>query len=459
MSTAVIPVFRGSFAFGHLTEFRTRRIELLLRVARSHPEIARVPLGLFNLLVVSSPALIQEVLVEKADCFRKSKGLAVFAEPLLGDGLLRLEHDAHRKRRRMLAPAFMPRRIAGYAREMIARAERSAQRMQRAGRVDIADETMRLTLDIVGKTLFDAEVGGDADEVCAALTQAMTCMVDSFTSRLPLPPKVPTPTNLRLRRAVRRLDRIVYRMIDERRSSRAERGDLLSILLAARDQDDGSALSDREVRDEAMTLFLAGHETTANALAWTLYLLAKNPALRSQLESEVDREVGRAGLAGLDAARLPFALQVVKESMRLLPPVYMFGRQAERELTLGNYPVARGQFVLMNVFGLHRRADIYPDPERFAPERFEVEREKELPRQAFIPFGGGPRICIGNHFALMELQLVLATWISKLRFELYDQGPPRFEPLLTLRPLGGIEMRVSGREGRGVEGRAVVAAG
>jgi cytochrome P450 len=446
MSTAVVPVFPGSFAFGHLTEFRTQRIELLLRVARSHPEIARVPLGMFNLLVVSSPALIQEVLVEKADCFRKSYGLAVFAKPLLGEGLLRLEHDAHRKRRRMLAPAFMPRRIAGYAQEMIARAERSAERMHRAGRVDIADETMRLTLEIVGKTLFDAEVGGDADEVGAALTQAMTCVVDSFTSRLPLPPKVPTPRNLRLRRAVRRLDRIVYRMIDERRSSRAERADLLSILLAARDQDDGSALNDREVRDEAMTLFLAGHETTANALAWTLYLLAKNPAARSQLESEVDREVGRAGLLGLDAARLPFTLQVVKESMRLLPPVYMFGRQAERDLTLGSYPVARGQFVLMNVLGLHRRADIYPDPERFAPERFEVEREKQLPRQAFIPFGGGPRICIGNHFALMELQLVLATWMNTLRFELCDEGPPRFAPLLTLRPLGGIEMRVSRRE-------------
>jgi cytochrome P450 len=167
--------------------------------------------------------------------------------------------------------------------------------------------------------------------------------------------------------------------------------------------------------------------------------------VRSQLESEVDREVGRAGLAGLDTARLPFALQVVKESMRLLPPVYMFGRQAERERTLGKYPVARGQFVLMNVLGLHRRADLYPDPERFAPERFEVEREKELHRQSFIPFGGGPRICIGNHFARMELQLVLATWISTLRFELCDEGPPRFAPLLTLRPLGGIEQEGEAR--------------
>jgi cytochrome P450 len=455
MSRAVVPVFKGSFAFGHLAEFRTDRIPLLLRIARAHPEIARMRLGVFNPLVVSSPALIQEVLVDKADYFRKSYGLSVFAEPVLGDGLLRLEHDAHRKRRRMLAPTFMPRRIAGYAQEMIARAERSAERMQRAGRVDIAGESMRLTLEIVGKTLFDAEVADDADEVGAALTQAMTCMVDAFTSTLPLPPKFPTPTNLRLHRTVRRLDRIVYRMIDERRASGADRGDLLSVLLAARDQDDGSALSDREVRDESMTLFLAGHETTANALAWTLYLLAKHPAVRAQLEDEIDRELSRAGRESVDPARLPFALQVVKEALRIFPPVYTFGRQAERELTLGDYHLARGQVVLLNVIGLHRRQDLYPDPERFMPERFTPEREKELPRQAFIPFGGGPRICIGNHFALMELQLVLATWLSKLRFELCDERVPGFAPLLTLRPAEGIEMRVSARAKRDARTEAV----
>jgi cytochrome P450 len=448
MSSTVVPVFKGSFGIGHLAEFRTNRIALLLRLARAQPELARMRLGLFDPLVVSSPKLIQEVLVDKADCFRKSYGLTVFAEPLLGQGLLRLEHDAHRKRRRMVAPAFMPRRIAGYGREMIARAERSAERMLIAGRVDVADETMRLTLEIVGKTLFDAEVAGDADEVGAALTQAMTCMNDSFSGPLPIPPRIPTPTNLRLRAAVRRLDRVVYRMIAQRRASGAEHEDLLSILLAARDQDDGSALDDREVRDEAMTLFLAGHETTANALAWTLYLLAQHAAVRARLEEEIDREVSRAGLAALDAARLPFTLQVVKEALRLFPPVYLFGRQAERDLTLGSHSVARRQVVLINVIGLHRRPDIYAHPERFEPERFELEREKQLPRQAFIPFGGGPRICIGNHFALMELQLVLATWLSKLRFELRDEGAPAFSPLLTLRPRDGIQMNVSARAGQ-----------
>jgi cytochrome P450 len=449
MSSTAIPELKGPFGIGHLGEFRKRRIELLLRVAREYPEIARLRIGVFHPVILSSPALIQEVLVDKADAFRKSYGLSVFAEPLLGDGLLRLEHGAHKKRRRMLAPAFMPRRIASYAREMLARADGAAERMQALGRVDVADETMRLTMDIVGKTLFDAEVANDADEVGAALTQAMTCMVDAFTSALPLPPAIPTPNNLRLHRAVRRLDRVVYRMIRERRASGVERGDLLSILLAARDQDDGSALTDREVRDEAMTLFLAGHETTANALAWALHLLADNPAAQARLESEIDREVGASGLAGLDAARLPWALQVIKEAMRLRPPVYMFGRLSERELTIGGYRIARGQMVIMNVVGLHRRPDVYPEPERFDPARFDPEREKALPRQAFIPFGGGPRICIGNHFALMEAQLVLAAWLHKLRFERCSAASPGFEPLFTLRPLGGIPMTVTRREPSG----------
>jgi len=442
-----IPALPSSGLLGHAVEFRKQRIELMLRAARAHPDISRIRLGVIPVTLLSSPAMVHEMLVVRADEFRKSYGLSVFAEPILGDGLLRLEGQPHRKRRRMVAPAFMPRRIAGYADEMVRRADSAAERMRQQGRIDIADETMRVTLEIVGKTLFDAEVAGDADDVADAVGEAMTCMFDSMTSVIPIPPAIPTPTNLRLRRAVARLDGVVYRMIAERRAEpERDHGDLLSILISTRDEDDRSALTDREIRDEAMTLFLAGHETTANTLAWTLYLLAKNPAVRARLEHEVDA-LGSAGLSAADVARLPYTLQVIKEAMRIYPPVYILGRQPRHELTLGRYRMRRNSIVVINVIGMHRRPDIFPDPERFDPDRFSPEREKLLPRQAFLPFGGGPRICIGNHFALMEAQLILASWMRRLRFELAEpSAEPRLEPLITLRPLGGIAMHVTARD-------------
>lgn len=453
-----VPSFPGSGLLGHAVEFRKQRVDLMLRAARAYPDICRIRLGIIPVTLLSSPAMVHEMLVDKPEQFRKSYGLSVFAEPILGDGLLRLEGQAHRKRRRMVAPAFLPRRIAGYAGEMIRRADSAAERMQQHGRIDIAEETMRVTMEIVGKTLFDAEVADDADDVGDAVSEAMTCMLDSMTSVIPMPPAIPTRTNLRLRRAVARLDQVVYRMIAERRAEpERDHGDLLSILISTRDEEDRSALTDREIRDEAMTLFLAGHETTANTLAWALYLLARNPAARARVEHEVDA-IGPGSLGAADVARLPYTLQVIKEAMRIYPPVYMLGRQPLHDLKLGRYGLRRNSIVVINVIGMHRRPDIFPDPERFDPDRFSPEREKLLPRQAFMPFGGGPRICIGNHFALMEAQLILASWLRRLRFELADpSAEPRLEPLITLRPLGGIAMQVTSRApARAVEARAAV---
>ncbi|HKP61421.1 MAG TPA: cytochrome P450 [Polyangiales bacterium] len=444
-ATSTIPRFAALGPLGHLGEFRSSRIDFLLRVARAQPDLSRVRLGVFDVVLLSSPELAHSLLVEQADRVRKSFGLAVFAAPLLGDGLLRLEAHSHKRRRRMLAPAFMPKRISAYAGEMVQRARVSTQRMLDQGELDVAEEAMRVTLEIVGKTLFDAEVGADAEHVGDALSDAMSCMMSSLTSVVPLPPSIPSPTNLRLHRAVRRLDQVVYRMIRERRATDNAHGDLLSILIAARDEDDGSALNDRDVRDEAMTLFLAGHETTANTLAWTLYLLGKNPDARERLEREVDAFGGQP-LTAADLPRLPFCLQVIKEAMRLLPPVYMLGRRPLADITLGGQRVAKDTTVLINIIGMHRRPDVFADPERFDPDRWTPEREKLLPRQAFMPFGGGPRICIGNHFAWMETQLVLATWLQRARFELVDaEALPQYEPLITLRPRGGIQMRVRAR--------------
>jgi cytochrome P450 len=245
-----------------------------------------------------------------------------------------------------------------------------------------------------------------------------------------------------MRRAVRRLDDIVYSLIRERRASGTDRGDMLGMLLATRDADDGSELTDVEVRDQAMTILLAGHETTANALAWTFYLLARNPDVRERMEREVDAALGGRAPSVQDLPTMPFTLQVLKEAMRLYPPAYVVGRKAARAVTLGGVSVRKGQVVLVNIAGIHRRASAFPDPERFDPERFTPEREKALPPQTYLPFGAGPRICIGNHFALMEGHLILATLARKLRFDLLRTEPIEAEPLVTLRPRGGVPVRV-----------------
>jgi cytochrome P450 len=395
--------------------------------------------------MVSSPALAHEVLVEKEDAFVKGQGLSLFARPLLGKGLLTSEGDFHRKQRRLLAPAFVQKRIAAYADVMAARGRDSAARMLAARELDVDAETMRVTLEIVGKTLFDAELGDEASDIGAALTEAMERMMRQISSLFPIPPQVPTPSNLRQRRAVARLDETIYRLIAERRARPSDRGDVLSMLLSAKD-DDGSSMDDVQIRDEAMTIFLAGHETTATALAWALYLLAKHPEARARVEAEVDAVLGDRAARIEDLRAMPYTLAVLKESMRLYPPAYVLGRLATRDVDLGPVHVRKGTLVLVNVSGIHRRAAVWPSPELFDPERFLGDAEKSLPKNAYMPFGAGPRICIGNHFALMEGHILLATYAQRVRLELADPKAkiwPR--PLVTLRPGQPVQMRATAR--------------
>ncbi|MCC7534924.1 MAG: cytochrome P450 [Deltaproteobacteria bacterium] len=437
---------------GSLLEFRNRRIALQHRVAREYGDIARLRMGVFDVVMVSSPELAHEVLVEKDDAFVKSHGLSLFARPLLGNGLLTSERAFHRKQRRMMAPAFVQKRIAAYADVMAERAERSVDRMLESDRFDLADEAMRTTLEIVAKTLFDAEVGAEASEIGEALTEAMERIMGALLALVPMPPAVPTPNNLRMKRAIARLDRTVYRLIRERRERGEDRGDVLSMLLASRDDDDGSGMDDRQVRDEAMTVFLAGHETTANALVWSFYLLAKHPAARARMETEIDDALRGRVPRFADLRSLPFTLSVVKEAMRLFPPAYVLGRRAERDVSIGGHSLSKGQVVMINVAGIHRRPDVHARPDVFDPDRFTPEREKALPRNAYMPFGAGPRICIGNHFALMEGQILLATYVRRLRLELVDPAlEADTDPLITLRPKGGMPMRAVPRAPRSAE--------
>jgi cytochrome P450 len=441
-----IPARAETHWLGSLNAFRESRLQFQLDLMREHAEIASVRLGVFKAVTSFAPEIAHQVLVAQADAFMKSYGLSLFARPILGDGLLTSEHAVHRRQRRLIAPAFVQRQVASYAALMSERAERAIASMLTAGEVDIGERSMQVALEIVGKTLFDAELSDSASEVGAAVTEAMECVMASMVAPVPVPPSVPTLGNLKLRRAVRRLDAVVYAMIRERRARSETGDDLLSILLAARDEVDGSGMSDLQVRDEAMTAFLAGHETTANALTWSLILLAQHPEVRTRVEAELDAVLQGRAPQFSDLPRLALTLRVFKEALRLYPPAYMIGRRAIRDIQLDGYGVRKNQVVLIGVYGMHRRAELFPDPERFDPDRFLPEREKSLPRHAFLPFGAGPRMCIGNHFALMEGQLLLASWLGRARFELSDRERAiGLEPLITLRPKGPVSMRVIAR--------------
>jgi cytochrome P450 len=430
----------GAPLLGHLFDFRDRRLQLQLRVARECGDLGVIQIGPFRVHVLSSAELAHELLVEHAEDFVKSRGLKL-ARAMLGEGLLTSEHDLHKRQRKLMAPAFSHRRIASYASTMAELTERAQAALDDGAVVDVADQMMRLTLAIVGKTLFDAEVSCEADSIGEAMTFANHYVSEQVT-RLPTPRWLPTRRNRQVKRAIATLDGVIYRLIAARRAAGVDLGDVLSTLVMARDEVTGQGMDDRQIRDEAVTLFLAGHETTANALAWSFYLLARHPDVYDRLAAESRAVLGGRSPTMEDLPRLPTALAVLKEAMRLYPPAYLIGRAAERDVTVGGVDLRANDTVFVNIYGMHRRADYFAEPERFVPERFSPEREKQLVKGSYLPFGGGPRICIGNHFAMMEGQLILAALAQRLRFERADERDVEPEPLVTLRPKGGLPMRV-----------------
>jgi cytochrome P450 len=432
-AAAEIPSLKGRPFFGSIFDFRSRRLHLQ-RALAARGDLVRFQLGPVPVHMVSSVDLAHQVLVAQQDQFIKSRGLRVIGRPLLGNGLLTSEHDFHKRQRRLMGPAFAPKRLAGYAQEMSAAADRAQARI--GDNVDLSEEMMKLTLDIVGKTLFAADVLGEAREIGDALTVALHYIPSEVSSLLQLPYGFPTPSHVRMRRAVERLDRTVYRMVDDRKANPGDRGDVLSMLLSARD-DDGSAMTTQQIRDEVMTLFLAGHETTANALAWTFYLLCRNQDAYARAQAEAQAVLGGRPPTVEDLAKMPFSLACLKESMRLYPPAYLVGRTAESDLELGGHALKKGAIVMVNIFGMHHRADYFADPERFDPTRFSGKNP-----DAYLPFGGGARVCIGNHFAMMEGHLALTHLLQKLTFH-YDGPAIEPEPLVTLRPKGGLPVRVT----------------
>jgi cytochrome P450 len=430
-----IPAVPGLPLLGNLLAFRNDRLALHDRAARLGP-IARISIGHIPVYIVTCGELAHEVLARHDASFQKSAGIQ-FLRPLLGDGLLTAEGALHRRHRQLLAPAFAPRRLASYGEVMVAETREQIARWSPGDRIDLAAEMMQMTLAIAGRTLFGVDVRRDASTVARAIEIAMRAIDAGMTSPLQLGPRWPLPRHLRMRRAVAMLDDVVYRLIRDGRALGTDRGDVLSMLVLARDEDDGTRLTDREVRDEVMTLLLAGHETTANALTWTWHELGRHPEALARLEAEVGRVLGDRPVTTADLPALPWTAAVIDEALRLHPPVYTTGREALREVELGGHRLPARSIVAINIRGIHRRADYYPDPLAFRPERMLPEAKKPRPRHHYLPFGAGPRVCIGAHFAGMEAQLALATLAQQVRIRLTSPTVAA-EPLVTLRPRGGM---------------------
>jgi cytochrome P450 len=433
----------GAPFVGNLVAMMRERLWLVEQASAVRGGLCELPLTGRSVMVASSPELIHELLVTQADHFVKGSTFR-FLRPILGDGLLMSERDFHRRQRKLMAPAFAHRRIAAYADTMSACAESMAASWVDGSRIDLADEMMRLTLAVVTKTLLDTDVGDDASAVGAAVS----VLIRDINTRSSMPISFllgSASRNPQARAALATLDGIILRIIHERRESKADTGDLLSMLLEAQEEGTGEGMTDRQVRDEVMTIFLAGHETTANALSWAFYLLARHPEAYERLRSEATTVLGGRPATASDLPRLGFALQVFKETLRLYPPAYLTSRQATCDVELGGQTIPAGIDVLANIYGMQRRADYFPEPDRFVPERFEASAEKKIPKGAYIPFGAGARICIGNSFALMEGQLILATLAQRVELTLDTTQPIAAEPLVTLRPRGGVPMRVAKR--------------
>jgi cytochrome P450 len=430
---------KGPLLAGAMREYGADPIGSMRQWRDIHGDFVPVRFGPFRAHVAFGPAEIDELLTDRAADFGKSFGTRMLI-PLLGNGLLTAEGEEWLRHRRLASGAFHRERVAGHGRTMAAYADEMVDAWHDGEPIDLHDAMTALTLRIVARTLFDTDVTPRIEEVARLGTEIQDFYYGRFASlRFLIPTSLPTPGNRRLAKAIRRLDDVVYGIIRERCPGE-DRGDLLSMLLLARDEH-GVGMSERQIRDDVMTLLLAGHETTALALTWAFTLLDRHPDVRRRLEAELEDVLGERGAAPEDVPALTYTQAVINETLRLYPPAYVTGREAVRATTIGGVPVPKRHIILISMYTTHRDPRSFPEPDAFHPERWLDGLEKRLPRGAFIPFGMGSRKCIGAAFAMMEATLLLATIARRWRFELLPADVPT-HPSITLRPATAMPAQV-----------------
>jgi cytochrome P450 len=472
-ATKQTPMLSGGHPIrGHSDEFRQIQLDFTTRITKEGADVTRFRVFGRELLFIKSPHLLQEMLVDKAKFFRKSIGMRLILYPLAGEGLFTSNGELWRKQRKLMAPIFQHGRLSHYTQVMTRIAEQGAQEWKNNETLDISKEMIRITMGVVGKALFDADTFSESDELGTALTtalqwsnsqalslplvskiivmSAMERLAPRLPERLKGPheklfqrlhqPLLPSRYNKDLHHAKDVLTQRIQQMIDERKQSGLTRKDLLTTLLSARDEE-GNPMSDQQVQDEAITLFVAGHETTATALTWTFYLLSQHPEIYQKLLQEVDAFGDKVPMFE-DLPKLSYALQIFQEVMRLYPPLPILSRQATKDVELGGYFFPKQSIIFFSPYAMQRDETYWPKPNVFDPERFAPGEQEKRPRFSYLPFGGGPRVCIGNYFAMMEAQLILAAISKKATVSLVPGFTPMPQSEPTLRSSNGMKMTV-----------------
>lgn len=458
-ATRSVPYLRGTFPFGCAKEMRADPLGLLLRARATLGDLVKMHLGPYPIYMLFRPEHVEHVLQKNPANYLKDG--YEHLEPMVGNGLLSSEGELWRKQRRLIQPAFHKKRLDGMARTMTdateAMLDRWRERMRGGGSegevIDANREMSRLTLEIVGRTLFGSALGGEASRGEEALSLVFRLGFDRAGRFVQVPFGVPTPKNLRYRKGIRDMEGIVRSMIEARRQAFPKAGDdpmggdLLDMLLAAHETGDGEGITDKQLRDEVLTIMGAGYETTARTLCWTFYLLNDHPEAARKLRDELQSVLGGRTPTVEDLPRLPYTRMVLQESMRLFPPVWGLSRRLKEADEVGGARIPKGNRVIISAYVTHRHPDLWPKPEKFDPERFReatlMDRPpRDLPRYAYFPFSGGPRQCVGANFAAMEATLVLATIAQSFELSVVPGHSVEPEPSFTLRPGNGLPVRL-----------------
>ncbi len=438
---------RAAYPLNHLVSLGKDPIGFISRLSQSYGEMIYFPMAGKHTYVLNHPDLIKEVLSgPNYQNFTKGSGLMRLKQ-ILGEGLVTSEDPFHQRQRRLAQPAFHRQRIAAYGDIMADHASRARDRWNDGQVLDLELEISKITMSIVSKTLLNADVEGEANEISDAvdaMRKRFTIAVFPFMSFLD---RLPLPHNFRFEKAKKRLDDTIYRLIRERRESGADVGDLLSMLLLSQDTEgDGTGMTDLQVRDEAMTIFLAGYETITNTLTWTWYLLSEHPEVERQLHEELDRVLQGRVPSMDDIPKLSYTNKVLMEAMRLYPAAWMIARESVEDCEIGKYSIPGGSVLFMSPYTIQRLPQYFPEPEKFIPERWVPGFKESLPKFAYFPFGGGPRQCIGEPYALMEGLLLIATISQKWKLKRVSNEPVKIQANVTIRPKQGMFMTLEKRK-------------
>ena len=431
--------------FGNAILLRKNPTKVIQKFITENGETVRLTLPFRKVVIVSNPDSLRSILLENNKNYRKSLAYDML-KLLLGNGLLTSEGDFWKKQRRLIQPAFGKKKLEELTQVMVAETEKSVARLLKMAdkneSTDLLAEMNALTLDIISKSMFSSGVEDKAQIVADEITRLNNFAVDKLNMAFPLPHWIPTPLHQKEKKSLATLDKVIFEIIDNRRKTKEQKDDLLSMLLDVQDEDTGERMSDQQLRDEVMTIFIAGNETSSNALTWTLYLLSQHPEIEKKLVAEIKERFTDKPITTASIMEFHYSKMILEESMRLYPPAWIVGRRPLEDVEIEGYNIPKDTNILMPVFSLHKNPNYWNDPEKFDPERFKPETRNNIDRFVYLPFGGGPRMCIGNHFALLEMQIALTKLYQNFSFELEKGFSVDLDPLITLRPKHGMMMKV-----------------